>query len=142
MGPCLSPVVPTTGDSTAGSSVGPCLGMVTTGPILDVGATVGPCLEPPLPTSTGPDTSTDTDTDTDTSGDDGTDSATTTGGDTGVGPCLVPPSAPVDPVGDHGVGAASPAPKARSAILDRLLQAGVLPDDVAARLTLPTDDDA
>jgi len=92
-----------------------------------------------MSTSTGPDTSTDTDTDTDTSGGDGTDSGTTGGADTGVGPCLVPPNAPSGPVGDHGEGLGAPAPKARSAILDRLLHAGVLPDDVAARLTLPKD---
>lgn len=147
VGPCLSPVV-STGDTTGGGSVGPCLGMVTTGPLLDVGATVGPCLVPPLSTSTGPDTDTNTDTDTDTdtdadtdtSGEDGTDSGST-GDDTGVGPCLVPPSAPGDPVGDAGVGLGSRTPRARSAILDQLLQAGVLPDDVAARLTIATDDD-
>ena len=143
VGPCLSPVIPT-GSATGASSVGPCLGMVTTGPILDVGATVGPCLEPPFTTSsgTGPDTDTDTDTDSDTSGGDGTDSGTTGGADTGVGPCLVPPSAPSDPVGERGLGFAAPAPQPRSLILDRLRQAGILPDDVAARLTLRADDDS
>ncbi len=109
--------------------------MVTTGPCLDVGSTVGPCLAPPLGTSSG----TDTDTDTDTSGG-GTDSGTTGGADTGAGSCLVPPDAFPEPVGDWAGAPDTPAPQTRSLILRRLRQAGVLPDDVAARLPLHPDD--
>lgn len=110
----------------------------TIGPCLDVGTTVGPCLEPPLTTSSGTGTDTDTDTDTDTTGGDETDSGTT-GAETGTGPCLVPPVPPESE--DVAVGRGAAAPKARSAILSRLRQAGILPDDVAARLVLPNDDD-
>ncbi len=133
VGPCLTPWESTSG-AMGTSSVGPCLGMVTTGPILDVGSTVGPCLAPPLPTSSG------TDTDTDTSGGDDMESGTTGGADTGVGPCLVPPSAPQDPVGDRGGAFGAPPAQARSVILERLLQAGVLPDDVADRLARVAED--
>lgn len=120
VGACLNvdPTV-TTGSSSGTSSgsgtteVGPCLDVdpsITTG-----GTTVGPCLDvPPGTTSTGADTDTDTDTDTDG------DTDTSTGGDAGAG-------APSE--SSH-----------RSAVLGRLLDAGILPSDVAARLSGEADD--
>lgn len=123
LGPCLSPA--TTDDSTY-PTVGPCLdvdpsitsGVGTSGSgttssgSTDTGgtgadSTVGPCLSPPEP-STGTDTGTGTGTGTDTG------SGTDTDGTTGMMSDEPPPS--------------------RAAALERVLERGVLPPDVAARL--------
>lgn len=128
----------------------------TVGPCLDVGESVGPCLEPPPmmtsggTTGTGGETGSSTNmsstgeggTDTGTTGGDGTGSGTTGAAETGTGPCLVPPGVPPMAEDDRSGAFDPPASQARSEILNRLLEAGVLPVDVAARLALPTDDDS
>jgi hypothetical protein len=120
---CLSPPDPTemgTGSSSAseGTTFGPCLdiGPVTsTGELTGTGSsgadsTFGPCLTPEPPTGTsGTDTGTDSGTDT------GTDSGTGTEGTTGMMGDELPPTS-------------------RAAALDRVLDRGTLPADVAARL--------
>lgn len=126
VGPCLTPWG-STHDATSQGSVGPCLGMV--------GTTVGPCLLPELSTSSGTDTDTDTDpddTDTGTSSGGGTDSGSTGGEDSGVGPCLVPPNVLGD--GPGALGTRRVDAQSRSRILSRLLDADILPPDVAERL--------
>lgn len=123
--------------STGGSAstVGPCLDVITVGPCLvppsttvgpcldaTLDTTIGPCLLPPLTGSTGTgsgtgtDTDVDTDTDTDTDGSEGTDGGTTGGASEGQ--------------------TAEP----RGAILGRLLDAGVLPPDVASKLRAKAND--
>ena len=118
---CLSPIDPTE------VSTGPCLSTsgltntsdIVTGPCLDVsdesgftttgtggtgGSTFGPCLSPEPPTGTGTETGTDT----------GTGSGTDTDGTTGM-------------MGDEPT-------SSRAAALERVLDRGTLPADVAARL--------
>lgn len=125
LGPCLSPA---TTDDGSSPTVGPCLDVdpsvtsevgtsgsgTTSIGSTDTGSTgadstVGPCLSPPEP-STGTDTGTDTGTGTDTDTGTGTD----TDGTTGMMNDAPPPS--------------------RAAALERVLERGVLPPDVAARL--------
>jgi hypothetical protein len=118
---CLSPP-----DPTGMMETGPCLGMeeplTTTGGDDTLGSTsgstgtdtgsggstFGPCLSPEPPTGSGTDTETDTDTGT------GTGTGTGTEGTSGM-------------MGDE-------LPPSRAAALERVLDRGTLPPDVAARL--------
>jgi hypothetical protein len=126
---CLSPPDTTevgTGSSSAseGTTFGPCLdiGPVTsTGELTGTGSsgadsTFGPCLSPEPPTGTS---SSDTGTGTGT----GTDSGTDTEGTTGMMGDELPPTA----LAPH-------AADSRRQALERLLERGTLPADVAARL--------
>ena len=105
----------TSGSETMGTStLGPCLdidpatssdGTGTSG----ADSTFGPCLSPEPPTGTGTDTGTGTGTGTDS----GTDTDTDTDGTTGI---------------------MLDEPSSRAAVLERVLERGTLPADVAARL--------
>ena len=91
--------------------------------------TTGPCLGQ-LPTGTGDATGTGTDSDSDSD----SDGTGTRGGETTTGPCLVPPlegDATAEP--DRATRAAAPKRPAR-AVIERVLSASALPDDVVARL--------
>ncbi|MCR9160919.1 MAG: hypothetical protein ACE37F_10830 [Nannocystaceae bacterium] len=98
------------------SSTGSTEGTSTVGPCLDVDpSTVGPCLGVEPGTSSGGDTETD-----------GTGTGTGTGTDTDTD---------TDTDGGTSTGGASAAADERGAVLGRLLDAGVLPPDVAAKLS-------
>lgn len=102
----------TSGTETMGSSttLGPCLDIDPATTSEGTGtsgadSTFGPCLSPEPPTGTGTDTGTGTGT--------GTDSGTDTDGTTGM---------------------MLDEPSSRAAVLERVLERGTLPADVAARL--------
>ena len=114
-GACLSTVGPCLG--APNTSSGPCLGAPQT--------TTGPCLEVQTTTCLAS-TSGFTDSGTDSSG---------TGSDTGgttFSPCLAPKGDREPPPGEHNP-TASAAP-VRSNVLERVLERGVLPADVAKKL--------
>ncbi len=123
--------------ATPGCTVNSCLdvagpeGSSTVGPCLDVDpSTVGPCLGMVPGTSSGGDTDTDgtgtgTGTGSGSSGSSGSDTDTDTDTDTD---------------GGTSTGGAAAGPEERGAVLGRLLDAGVLPDDVAAKLSNHGDD--
>jgi hypothetical protein len=135
VGPCLSPPLDSSSGADTGSSSG-----VDTGSSSGSGS-VGPCLSPPEETFG---------TDTDTSGDTGSSGLGSSGGsDTGsgtdggstLGPCLAPPGLLPDDTPDSLALDTSPAAPAgsRRAALERVLDRGVLPADVAARLRRASD---
>jgi hypothetical protein len=107
--------ISTTGPCLQPPDVGPCLDPFTTGSCL----AEGPCLDPD--TTTGPCLGIATSEDSGSSG-----SSTETGtGSTDTGT-------------ETGTGEDSSTTTARSDVLKRLLDRGVLPDDIAARLERPT----
>ncbi len=140
-GPCLNFWVPTTDDPGVSSTTAPGTSGAsgttgsttsttgTTAGTTGAETTTGPCLAP-MPTTGAPET-TGSGTDSDGTGSSTGDDQTTTG------PCLAPP------VDGDGVGpdedgaslptAASSSPRA-GAVIERVLAASALPEDVVARL--------
>ena len=112
------------------SSTGMVEGSSTVGPCLDVDpSTVGPCL------GMVPGTSSGGGTDTDGTGSSGAGTGTGTGTDSGADS-----DGDTDTDGGTSTGGAAAAPDERGAVLGRLLDAGVLPADVAAKLSNHGDD--
>jgi hypothetical protein len=111
--------------------VGPCLFDIGTPPDMG-GWSTGPCLEPPA--DTGFESSTDGGTETGS----GTETEGGTEGGTTLGPCLAPPGVqPDDSPAPHtstSVTGITPGVDSRRAALERVLERGTLPPDVAARL--------
>ena len=101
-----------------------------TGPSTDTdgteASTVGPCLFAP-PTDTGPDTGT---TSSSGSGSEGTDTDTDS---TSIGPCLEPPLTGSGTGDTTSAGLSDEAPD-HETVIGKVLERGVLPPDVAAKL--------
>jgi hypothetical protein len=121
---CLD-VAFTESDTTGGMTTGPCLGQEQT--------TTGPCLAPEPSTGSGSDSGSGSGSSSDSgSGGSSDEGSGSVGMETTTGPCLAPPGdAP-----DDGGQPESPlrGASARAEILQRVLSAGVLPPDVAAKL--------
>ena len=115
------------------SSTGMVEGSSTVGPCLDVDpSTVGPCLDVVPGTSSGGGTDTDG-----TGSGTGTGTGSGTGTGTGTG---TDGDSDTDTDGGTSTGGAAAGPDERGAVLGRLLDAGVLPADVAAKLSNHGDD--
>ena len=117
---CLTPPYP---ETEIGSCLSATTGLTTGSSTSGADSTFGPCLSPPEPT-----TDTDSSSSTGTGSDTGTDTGSDTGSDTGTG-------------SDSGSGTdgttgmmGDQRPPTRAAAVERVLERGTLPPDVAARL--------
>jgi hypothetical protein len=118
---CLD-VLTTESDSTGVFTTGPCLGQELT--------TTGPCLAPEL--TTGSESGSEGGTSEGGSeGGSGEGGSTSADSEPTTGPCLSPPG---DAPDDGGPSPQLQGASARAEILERMLSAGVLPPDIAAKL--------